>query len=54
MKRLGLHFQSTVDIPPIKYGNNQTIEKLINEETHLFAKFVRNEKQTWIPCVIFS
>lgn len=44
-----MHFQTNVDIPRIKHGKQQTIETLINEETLLFASFLRNEKQKWSP-----
>jgi len=33
----------------MKVGERQTIETLINEEDLLFAKYLRNEKQTWHP-----
>lgn len=49
MKRLNLYFQSKVDVPRIKHGKQQEIETLINEEALLLAKFLRTERQTWIP-----
>jgi hypothetical protein len=30
-------------------GKKQEIETSINEEALLFAMYLRNEKQTWIP-----
>jgi hypothetical protein len=30
-------------------GKRQTIETLISEEALLLAKFLRDERQTWIP-----
>ena len=30
-------------------GKKQTIETLINEETLLLAKFLRNERKEWNP-----
>jgi CRISPR-associated protein Cas1 len=42
-------FDHKVDILRIKVGNKQTIETLINEEILLLAKFLRNEKKTWLP-----
>jgi hypothetical protein len=30
-------------------GDQQEIETLINEEALLFAQYLRNEKQIWIP-----
>jgi len=47
--KLHAFFEFTVQIPRIKIGERQTIETLINEEALLFAKYLRSEKQTWIP-----
>jgi len=33
-------------------GEKQEIETLINEEALLFAKFLRNERQTWKPRIL--
>jgi len=49
MNKLNSFFESIVKVPRIKHGNRQTVETLINEEALLFAKCLRNEKQTWIP-----
>lgn len=49
MKRLELHFQTTVNISRIKHGKNQTFETLINEESLLFAKLLRMERKNWTP-----
>jgi hypothetical protein len=49
MKKLNAYFEGKVEIPRIKHGNKQTIETLINEEALLFAKYIRNEKEVWIP-----
>ena len=49
MNRLNLFFETTVEIPRVKHGNRQTVETLINEEALLFAQYLRNEKQAWIP-----
>jgi len=38
-----------VRIPRIRHGNRQSLETLINEEALLFAKYIRNEKESWIP-----
>jgi hypothetical protein len=32
-----------------KLETDKKIETLINEETLLFAKYLRNEKKDWIP-----
>lgn len=33
----------------IRRGEHQEIETLINEEALLFAKYLRDERETWIP-----
>ena len=43
MERLEVFFESFIEIPRIKVGKRQTIETLINEESLLFAKDVRNK-----------
>ncbi len=47
--KLNNYFETLVDVPRIKVGERQTLETLINEETLLFAKYLRNEKKEWIP-----
>ena len=49
MKRLNMFFESALEISRIKVGKKQTIATLINEEALLFAKYLRNERETWIP-----
>jgi CRISPR-associated protein Cas1 len=49
MRKLNGYFESKVEIPRIKHGDRQTIETLINEESLLFAKYLRNEQRIWIP-----
>jgi len=49
MKQLDAFFQVAVDVPRIRIGKRQTIETLINEEALLFARYVRDERKTWIP-----
>jgi CRISPR/Cas system-associated endonuclease Cas1 len=49
MKGLNEYFQTEVKIPRYRMGKKQELETLINEEAMLFAKFLRNEKQTWVP-----
>jgi hypothetical protein len=46
---LNILFERTVDIPRIKVGKRQTLETLINEEALLFAKYLRKERNSWIP-----
>jgi CRISPR-associated protein Cas1 len=52
MKQLNEFFESTVEIPRINVGKKQTIESLLNEETSLLAKFLRDEQKTWIPRIV--
>jgi hypothetical protein len=33
----------------MRHGSRQTIDTLINEEACLLARFLRNEKERWIP-----
>jgi len=49
MKSLYRYFEREVEVPRIRIGKRQTIETLINEETLLIAKYIRNEKENWIP-----
>ncbi|MGQ9642139.1 MAG: hypothetical protein ACUVUF_08525 [Candidatus Bathycorpusculaceae bacterium] len=49
IQRLNDYFQRKVEVPRIKHGNKQTLETLINEEALLFSKYLRNEKDSWIP-----
>jgi CRISPR/Cas system-associated endonuclease Cas1 len=42
---LNVFFESYVQIPRIRVGNQQTLETLINEETLLFAKYLRHERK---------
>ena len=44
-----IFFKIVVEIPRIRIGKKQTIETLINEEALLLAKFLRDERKTWIP-----
>ncbi|MEM2936703.1 MAG: CRISPR-associated endonuclease Cas1, partial [Candidatus Bathyarchaeia archaeon] len=47
--KLYSYFESKVEIPRIRHGKRQTIETLINEEALLFAKYLRNEYDSWNP-----
>jgi len=46
---LNRFFESKVEIPCIRHGNKQTLEALINEEVLLLAKYLRGERDLWIP-----
>lgn len=49
LRSLNEYFSMKVGIPRIRYGDSQEIETLIGEEASLLAKYLRNERQTWIP-----
>jgi CRISPR-associated protein Cas1 len=49
MRELERYFESKVEIPLMRHGKKQRLETLINEETLLLAKYLRDEKSTWIP-----
>jgi hypothetical protein len=49
LNKLNRYFEAFVDISRIKVGERQTIETLINEEALLFAKYLRDESETWSP-----
>lgn len=43
-------FKSSVHVPTLRAkGKQQRFETLINEESMLLAKYLRNEKKKWIP-----
>ena len=42
-------FNRKVEIQRIKHGKKQTLDTLISEEAFLLARYLRNEKQNWIP-----
>jgi CRISPR-associated endonuclease Cas1 len=52
VKGLNKYFQSKVDVSRVRMGKHQEIETIINEEALLFAQYLRNEKQEWIPRVV--
>jgi CRISPR-associated protein Cas1 len=49
MRELQDYFKKKIEIPVIRYGKKQRIETLLNEEALLLAKYIRNEKNNWIP-----
>jgi hypothetical protein len=49
MKEVNEFFESYVEVLRIHVGKRQTIETLINEESLLFAKYLRNERKLWNP-----
>lgn len=46
---LNAFFDRMVNVERIKVGNRQTIDTLITEEALLFAKYLRKEKNDWVP-----
>jgi hypothetical protein len=52
VKDLNKYFQSKVDVSRVRMGKHQEIETLINEEALLFAQYLRNEKQSWVPRIV--
>jgi CRISPR-associated protein Cas1 len=52
MRRIDAYFQTKVNIPRVRMGERQEIETLISEEALLLAKYVRDEKPTWIPRIV--
>jgi CRISPR-associated protein Cas1 len=49
MHGLTKYFEKTVNVARMRVGKKQSIETLINEEALLLAKYLRNERQNWIP-----
>ena len=45
-------FEVKVEVKRIRNGEHQTLETLINEETLLFAKYLRGEIKSWAPRVV--
>jgi CRISPR-associated protein Cas1 len=52
MRSLNEYFTTKVEVSRIRMGETQEIETLITEEALLFAQYIRNEKQTWIPRIV--
>lgn len=53
LSELNDFFETRVEVKRIRNGEHQTLETLINEETLLFAKYLRGENKTWIPRVAY-
>lgn len=49
LDELNRFFETRVEVRRIRNGEHQTIETLINEETLLFAKYLRKEYKIWTP-----
>ncbi|MEM3701091.1 MAG: hypothetical protein QXL57_09560, partial [Candidatus Bathyarchaeia archaeon] len=51
-EKLNRFFETKIPISRIRHGSKQQIETLIKEEALLFAKYLRNEREQWIPRII--
>jgi hypothetical protein len=45
-------FEGMVEVPRIRHGSRQTLETLIGEEAQLLAKYLRDERKTWVPRIV--
>ena len=52
INRLNRYFEMRVGIPRIRRGKSQQVETVIAEEAMLFAKYLRNERQAWVPRIV--
>jgi len=49
MRDFYAYLEGKVEVPRIRHGFKQTLETLIHEEAFLLAKYLRNERKTWVP-----
>ena len=49
IRDLNKFFESRVAVKRMRNGEHQTLETLVNEETQLFAKYLRRENKHWVP-----
>lgn len=49
IKRLDTYFRTSVEIPRARIGEKQELETLISEEALLLARYLRSEREEWIP-----
>jgi CRISPR/Cas system-associated endonuclease Cas1 len=47
--KLNSYFERSVDVRRKRGGRKQTMDSLINEEAWELAKYLRNERENWIP-----
>jgi len=43
------HATSRFEIPAMRHGESQAVETLISEDASLLARYLRNEKNAWVP-----
>jgi len=48
-QKLNQLFETKVEIQRIKHGKRQTLDTLICEEALLLAKYLRGERNCWVP-----
>ena len=49
IRKLQDYFEKKIEVPLIRHSKRQRIETLINEETLILAKYIRDEKDSWNP-----
>jgi len=54
MQIIGLHQKDAWLNKSLKkrHGTKQKLDTLINEEAYLFAKFLRHEREMWVPRIV--
>jgi hypothetical protein len=52
MRDLNEFFETRIKVKRIRNGESQTLETLINEESLLFAKYIRKECSNWYPRIV--
>lgn len=45
-------FEAYVEVPRIQIYKKQIIETLINEESFILSKFLRDEQEIWMPRIL--
>jgi hypothetical protein len=53
MKEIERYFKSKVEVPLIRFGKKQKVETRICEEALLFSKYLRGEKEIWVPRIVW-
>jgi CRISPR-associated protein Cas1 len=53
LEELNNFFETRVEVKRIRNGEHQTLETLINEESLLFAKYLRGEVKEWVPRIAY-
>lgn len=53
LEELYKFFETRVEVKRIRNGEHQTLETLINEESLLFAEYLRGEVKEWVPRIAY-